>query len=140
MTKVIAKHEIHRGDPKKPGGIEVIQPNTPFESSGTELEGFRAQGAVYANEAQARAAIKKQEGVTSAQGVSAEAQTLNPEIEANAAAAKRAAASKIENDRINAEKAQAEQEAVQVKASEKADADAAKAAGNTTTTGGRNLV
>lgn len=45
MAKVIALHTIHRTGKRK-GEQEVIAPNTEFESSGTELEGLKKQGAV----------------------------------------------------------------------------------------------
>jgi len=45
MAKCVAIHTIHRPGKRK-GEQEVIKPGTEFESTGTELEGLKARGAV----------------------------------------------------------------------------------------------
>lgn len=45
MAKVKAIHTIHRAGKRK-GEQEVLTPGTEFESTGQELEGLKARGAV----------------------------------------------------------------------------------------------
>lgn len=107
MVKVIARHEIRRQHPTKEGVLEVIAPETEFESSGDELQFFRDREAVYKSPAQARAMKRAQEGIHTAEAPTGiQEVALDPEVDANTTAQNRSTAAKAEIEADRDRKAQ----------------------------------
>lgn len=135
MATVIARHEIQRAHPDKPGKIQTIAPGTSFESEGDELEHLKERGAVFRSVAQARAYHRALEGIRTAESEPGTTERSTDEnVDENKAAATRKAAAKAENKAATEAKAEAKAKAA---AENGGEPDTSSA---TSTASGRKLV